>query len=102
MPSQPLYAYRPDVLRALARHGLAPRGTTRPSTLRDHLRALYRFELRRLKAARLDGACPRAAFAPRVAELRQRYALVSLPLASWVTTPLPPDEAARDQAGPPC
>jgi len=102
MPSQPKYVYRPDVLRTLERHGLAPRDTTRPSTIRNHLRALYRYELRRLRAASLEGALRRAVLASRVAEVRERYALIARPLARWTTTPLPLDEAARDQAGPSC
>ena len=77
------YAYRPDVLEELARHGLQPLPTTGPQLLRDAVRDLYLYEIRRLRAARLKGAIPKNRYVDHVIELRRRYPLLSLPIERW-------------------
>ena len=46
--------YAPAILDALAGHGLAPRADTAPRALRDAINDLYRYEIRRLRAAHPD------------------------------------------------
>ena len=77
------YAYRPEVLEELARHGLRPLPTTAPQQLRDAVRDLYLYEIRRLRAARLKGSIPKTRYADHVIALRGRYPLLSLPIERW-------------------
>lgn len=79
-----MYRYKPEVLDELARHGLAPRPDTDPQLLRDAVRDLYKFEIRRLKQRLLSREFPKEAYAGKVIELRRRYPLLSVPLAVWV------------------
>jgi hypothetical protein len=76
-------AYRPDVLDALAVHGLVPRPDTPPRLLRDAVNDLYRHEIRRLRDRCRAGDFPVSALAARVLELRRRYRLLSTPLTLW-------------------
>ena len=78
------YRYRPDVLEALARHGLQPAASTTPQQLRDAVRDLYRFEIKRLRGELLAGRFPKSEYAARVVNLRERYPLLSLPLDFWL------------------
>ena len=75
---------RPGVLEELGRHGLRPLQTTSPQFLRDAVRDLYRYEIRRLRSELLAGRIRKPDYAGRVIELRGRYPLLSLPLEMWV------------------
>ena len=77
------FAYRPEVLDALARHGLKPRPETSPQFLRDAINDLYRFEIRRLRARLLRNEFPKSAYIGRVLELRGKYLLLSIPMDEW-------------------
>lgn len=77
------YRYRPEVLEALARHGLAPREATSPRVLRDAINGLYRYEIRRLKGRLLGGEFPKEHYVPKVIDLRGKYLLLSIPMAEW-------------------
>ena len=77
------FRYRPEVLDALARHGLQPHAATPPAQLRDALNDLYRYEIRRLKGQLLRGAFPKGEYVDRVVRLRGKYLLLSIPLAEW-------------------
>ena len=79
------YTYSPRVLDELARHGLQPLPTTSPGQLRDAVRELYKYEIRRLRDARLAGTIPKRDYAAHVIRLRERYPLLSLPVEHWVT-----------------
>ena len=79
------YVYRPDVLEALADHGLRPLPSTSPQQLRDAVRDLYLYEIRRLRAELLRGNIARNRYADRVIELRRRYPLLSLPIELWIS-----------------
>lgn len=79
------YTYRPEVLEALARHGLAPRPGTPPALLRDAINDLYRYEIRRLKRRLLRGAFPKDEYVPKVIELRGKYLLLSIAVDEWTT-----------------
>jgi hypothetical protein len=75
--------YRPEILDALAQHGLRPAPDTRPEVLRDAVRDLYRYEIRRLRDACRAGVFPVRELSVRVIALRKRYLLLSTPLARW-------------------
>lgn len=82
-PAPPRPPLRPAVVRDLLRHGLRPLPGTSDERLRDQVRDLYLFEIRQLRQAVRRGAFPMTTYALRVAELRGRYALLSLPLDTW-------------------
>jgi hypothetical protein len=77
------YRYRPEVLDALARHGVRPLDDTPPDQIRDHLNDLYRYEIRRLRARLLGGEFPKQDYVDHVLTLRGRYMLLSMPVAEW-------------------
>lgn len=77
------YWYRPEVLEALARHGLSPRSDTSPQVLRDAINDLYRFEIRRLRRRLLAGEFPKSEYIGKVIELRGKYLLLSMPMDEW-------------------
>ena len=76
-------SYHPDILEALAAHGLKPTATTTPARLREAVNDLYRYEIRVLRDRCRAGAFPVRELAGRVVELRRRYLLLSTPLARW-------------------
>ncbi len=78
-----LYQYRPEVLQALAAHGVRPTPATRPELVHEFVNDLYRFELRRLRARHVRGEIPRREYSRHVVALRRRYLLVSVPLRHW-------------------
>ena len=78
------YRYRPEVLEALARHGVVPRATTAPLFIRDQLNDLYRFEIRRLTARLLRGEFPKSDYITHVLDLRGKYMLLSIPVEEWI------------------
>jgi len=80
------YTYRPRVLEALGRHGLRPLTETPPQQLRDAVRDLYKYEIKRLRAELLAGRFPKHEYADRVFALREQYSLLSLPLELWTET----------------
>jgi hypothetical protein len=77
------YRYRPEVLEALARHGVRPAETTPPGRVRGHLNDLYRYEIRRLRARLLRGEVAKSDYIGEVVALRGRYMLLSMPIAEW-------------------
>jgi hypothetical protein len=77
------YTYKPEVLTALAGHGLIPTRVTVPLQLRAALNDLYRYELRELRDRLARREFPRQEYAGRVIELRKRYPLMSLPVEHW-------------------
>lgn len=81
------YTYRPRVLEELARHGLRPLPTTSPERLREAVRDLYLYEIRRLRAELLRGNIVRQHYFDHVVALRRRYPLLSVPVESWTRNP---------------
>lgn len=75
---------KPEVLEALAAHGLRPRPDTSLALMRAQINDLYRVEIRRLRDQCRAGVFPTSQLAPRVVELRRRYPLLSIPIARWV------------------
>jgi hypothetical protein len=78
---------KPEVLEALAEHGLRPRADTPLPLLREQINDLYRVEIRKLRDQCRAGVFPVTELAPRVVELRRRYLLLSIPMAQWVVLP---------------
>jgi len=72
------YCYRADVLAELARHGIAPTPQTPPELVRDFVRDLYKYEIRRLRDQMVAGAFPRHEYAGRVDGLRKKYPVLAL------------------------
>lgn len=73
-----LYSYRSDVLRELERHGVKPLPHTRPELVREYVRELYKYEIRRLRDRMLAGAFPKGEYAGRVDALRRTYPVLAL------------------------
>jgi hypothetical protein len=88
------FQYRPDILAQLLAHGVRPAPETRPALVFRFLSDLYRYELRRVKEARVAGRLAAADYAPRVVALRRQYPLVSVPVQQWTMpgTPADPDD----------
>jgi hypothetical protein len=76
--------YKPDVLDALARHGLRPGPATPPELLRDQIHDLYLIEIRALRDRCRAGEFLRHDLAGKVVELRKQYLLLSVPVADWL------------------
>jgi hypothetical protein len=81
--------YHPEILVALAGHGIVPAGETEPQFLRDAVRDLYKYEIRRLRGDLLAGRVRKADYAGCVIQLRKRYWILSVPVGLWR---LPPQE----------
>ena len=80
------YIYAPDILDALAGHGLRPTPKTPPAVVRDALSDLYRYEIRRLRATLLEGGIEKRDYSNHVIALRKRYWLLSLPVRHWAAS----------------
>ena len=76
--------YHDRVLDGLAGHGLIPTAETSPQRVRDALRDLYKYEIRRLRDRLIAGEFPKSEYAGHVVALRQRYWLLSVPAELWV------------------
>jgi hypothetical protein len=86
-----VFTYHEHVLDALAAHGLVPTPETSPQRLRDALRDLYNYDIRRLRDRLLAGEFPKRDYAGLVVGLRQRYWLLSVPTQLWTQ----PDPGVR-------
>jgi len=83
-----VFTYHQQVLETLSAHGLIPTSETSPQQLRDALRDLYKYEIRRLRDRLLAREFPKRDYAGLVAGLRRRYWLLSIPTELW-TVPGP-------------
>ncbi|HKT81305.1 MAG TPA: hypothetical protein VJP86_13855 [Vicinamibacterales bacterium] len=72
------FRYRPDVLRALERHGVRPTSHTRPELVREYVRELYKYEIRALRARYLRNEFSKATYSVLVEELRLSYPVLAL------------------------
>lgn len=79
--------YRPEVVEALARHGLSPGPDTSPARLREQINDLYRIEIRRLRDRCRAGELSIKELPVQVIALRRRYLLLSIPIAQWTVLP---------------
>lgn len=78
-----MYTYPKPILDELAGHGLVPCADTPPQQLRDALRDLYKYEIRRLRDQLIAGKIPKRDYAGHVVSLRKRYWLLSVPTQLW-------------------
>ena len=76
---------KPEVLEALATHGLRPNSDTPAALLREQISDLYRIEIRKLRDRCRAGEFPTTELATHVVELRKRYLLLSIPVERWAT-----------------
>ena len=81
------YRYRADVLAALLVHGVIPTPHTNPERVRDYVRDLYKYEIRRLRERYLRKEFPKQEYSDRVDALRRRYPVLSLRAIDWLTQP---------------
>jgi hypothetical protein len=78
------YRYRADVLEQLWRHGVQPGPGTPPELVRDYVRDLYRYEIRRLRERYLKGEFPKSDYSARVDRLRREYPVLALRASDWI------------------
>ena len=76
---------KPEIIEALAAHGVRPRDDTPLELVRDQVRDLYLVEIRQLRDRCKAGEFPVNELATRVVELRRRYPLLSIPIEKWST-----------------
>jgi hypothetical protein len=74
----PEYRYRPDVLEELERHGVRPTLHTPPQRVRDYVRDLYKYEIRRLRERYLRQEFSKDEYWHRVDDLRRHYPVLAL------------------------
>jgi hypothetical protein len=74
----PPFRYRADVVEALWRHGVHPTDHTRPELVRDYVRDLYKYEIRRLRERYLRREFPKAEYWSLVDRLRRTYGVLAL------------------------
>jgi hypothetical protein len=70
--------YRAEVLAQLLVHGVRPTEHTRPELVRDFVRDLYKYEIRRLRERYLRRDFPKIEYAGKVDALRRRYPVLAL------------------------
>jgi hypothetical protein len=78
------YRYRADVLARLWAHGVQPTCRTSPGLVRDYVRDLYKYEIRRLRARYLRREFSKSEYATKVAALRDSYPVLALPARDWI------------------
>ena len=78
MPDDRTYRYRADVLAALPRHGIRPTEHTPPELVRDYVRDLYKWEIRRLRERYLRREFAKQEYWQRVDALRRQYPVLAL------------------------
>jgi hypothetical protein len=72
------FHYRADVIEHLWRHGIHPTPHTPPELVRDFVRDLYKYEIRRLRQQMIDNRFPKGEYVVRVESLRRAYTVLSL------------------------
>ena len=77
-PDRGPFHYRDDVLQHLLNHGVCPTSHTSPQLVRDYVRDLYKYEIRKLRERMLSKEFPAAEYAGRVEQLRRQYTVLSL------------------------
>ena len=78
------FRYRADVLHRLWAHGVQPTARTPPELVRDYVRDLYKYEIRRLRDQMMRQEFPRNTYARRVDELRRQYPVLALRARDWL------------------
>ena len=83
------HTYHPNVLRELARWGIAPRPGTDPARAYFLLKAIYCFEIREMKQRRREaeevlGPQPLDDYRRGLELLKEKYDLLRVPARKWV------------------
>lgn len=78
------YRYRVEILEQLWRHGVQPTSATRPDLVRDYVRDLYKYEIRRLRERYLRREFPKLEYSERVDRLRREYPVLALRAQEWL------------------
>jgi hypothetical protein len=81
------FHYRADVLARLWAHGVQPTDRTRPDLVRDYVRDLYKYEIRRLRERYLQREFPKSEYWGRVDALRRSYPVLALRARDWLDSP---------------
>jgi hypothetical protein len=89
MPDGDHFVYRREVLEQLLVHGVRPTPHTRPNLVRDFVRDLYKYEIRRLRERYLRRDFPKVEYAVRVDALRRRYPVLALQARDFVEAQSP-------------
>jgi len=75
---------RPAVVEALASLGIAAAADESPEQLRERLNERYLEEVRALKQRQQAGEIPLHDYARHVQALKERYAVLGLPVSLWL------------------
>jgi hypothetical protein len=75
---------RPAVVEALASLGVAAAAGETPEQLRERLNERYLEEVRSLRQRQQSGEIPLRDYARHVQALKERYAVLGLPVSLWV------------------
>ena len=78
------YAYRSEILQGLWRHGVQPKPSTEPELVRNFVRDLYKYEIKRLRERYMRGEFPKREYSERVDALRRSYPSLAWPARLWV------------------
>jgi hypothetical protein len=78
---------RPAVVEALGRLGVVPGPDETPERLRERLNDRYLEEVRALKHRQQAGEFPLREYAGHVQTLKERYAVLGLPITLWREEP---------------
>jgi len=78
------FRYRADVLTALEVHGVRPTPQTDPQLVRNYVRDLYKYEIRRLRERYLRREFGKAEYSILVDRLRRQYPVLALQAREWV------------------
>lgn len=79
--------YRREVLDALWRHGVQPTPQTEPDVVRNYVRDLYKYEIRRLRERYIRREFPKQEYSERVDALRRSYPVLAWPARLWTEEP---------------
>jgi hypothetical protein len=96
LTEDPTFHYREDVLVRLWVHGVQPTHRTPPHLVRNYVRDLYKYEIRRLRERFLRKEFPKAEYWIRVDALRRSYPVLALPARLWVESGPVEDTAGPD------
>jgi hypothetical protein len=82
-----VYRYRPDVIEELWRHGVHPTPHTDPLLVRNYVRDLYKYEIRRLRERYLRREFSKREYYVLVDALRRTYPVLALHPPQFLQNP---------------
>ena len=84
MSDEGRFRYRVEILERLWAHGVQPTARTSPGLVRDYVRDLYKYEIRRLRDRYVRGEFPKSEYSGRVDALRRAYPVLALRASDWI------------------